>query len=101
MFDFILGILQGVDLLDSEAQKDNSPTWLRRHRKLIRVLFIICMYPFYAGLLILLIIWLINLGPVAQKVAMGVVAIQVLGLLALLDRRRRTPRAAGRRSSGT
>jgi hypothetical protein len=38
----------------------------------------------------LLVEWVMSLGPVAQKIVMGVVGMQVIGLVVLLSRRRET-----------
>jgi hypothetical protein len=82
--------LQGLSLLDTEAQSDGPPTWSRRHRKLIRGLLIVCLTPVCAVLCFLLVGWAMSLGPVAQKIVMGVVGMQVIGLVVLLSRRRGT-----------
>jgi hypothetical protein len=90
MINFLLSILDYLGLIDSEARKDGPSTWSRRNRKLIRVVLIVCWIPFCAGLLIFLTIWLSHLGPVAQRVAIGVGVIQLIGLIVLLGRRNRT-----------
>lgn len=63
MIDFLLSILNYIGLIDSEARKDGPSTWSRRHRKLIRVVLIVCWTPFCAGLLILLVAWVSMLEP--------------------------------------
>jgi hypothetical protein len=88
--DFLLALLQGLSLLDTEAQSDGPPTWSRRHRKLIRGLLIVCLTPVCAVFCFLLVEWVMSLGPVAQKIVMGVVGMQVIGLVVLLSRRRET-----------
>ncbi len=87
MIDFLLSILNYIGLIDSEARKDGPSTWSRRHRKLIRVVLIVCWTPFCAGLLILLVAWVSSLSPVLQRVAIGIGAIQLIGLFVLLGRR--------------
>ncbi|KAA0987950.1 hypothetical protein FQ192_18485 [Pseudomonas sp. ANT_J12] len=89
MPEFLVALLNALSLMDTSAPKEGQSTWTQRHRKLINVLFILCMLPFCVVGLVFLIQWLSNLGPVAQKVAMGVGAIQLIGLLALLGRRRK------------
>ncbi len=87
MPEFLVALLNALSLMDTSAQKEGQSTRSQHHRKLIRVLFILCMIPCCTVGLMLLIEWLSNLGPVAQKVAMVVGAIQLMGLLALLSRR--------------
>jgi hypothetical protein len=89
MVDFFVALLNALGLMDSAAQTNGPPTWSRRHRTLIRVLYILCMIPACAVLLILLVGWVSDLSPLAQKVVIGVGAVQLVGLLVLLGRRGR------------
>ena len=87
MIDLFLAFLNFLGSIDSEARIDGPSTWPRRHRKLIRVALIICSTPVCAGLLILFVQWLSSLSPVAQRVTIGVGAIQLIGFFVLLIRR--------------
>ncbi|RON57898.1 hypothetical protein BK665_03330 [Pseudomonas frederiksbergensis] len=89
MLEFLSALLDAISLVDTEAQKEGNSTWSQRHRKLIRGLYTFCLISLCVAALVLLIQWLISLGPVGQKVAMGIGAIQLIGLLAFLDRRRK------------
>lgn len=89
MLEFLAALLDAISLVDTEAQKEGHSTWSQRHRKLIRALYTLCLVSLCVAALVLLIQWLINLGPVGQKVAMGIGAIQLIGLFAFLDRRRK------------
>lgn len=62
MPEFLVALLNALSLMDTSAPKEGQSTWTQRHRKLIKILFILCMIPFCAVGLVLLIQWLSNLG---------------------------------------
>ncbi|WP_455924864.1 hypothetical protein [Pseudomonas putida] len=89
MFDLLLGCIEYLLALDSAARQPASPSWLTRHKTLIRVVVVMVMAPVVILLGLLLIDWLIHLGATGRKVVLGVLVIQLLGILAMLDRRRK------------
>lgn len=89
MIDLLGALLEFLGLLDSAAQKDGPPTWVRRHRKLIRMvynvaLFAVCLMGFLA-----LLYWISGLGTTGRWVVIAIVGIQLAGLFALLSQRRK------------
>ncbi|NAT15785.1 hypothetical protein CU666_14645 [Pseudomonas syringae pv. actinidifoliorum] len=82
MIDLFLAFLNGVSLIDPEHPSAG------RFSRLARVLSIVCAIPAFVVVLILLIVWISDMGPTAQKIAMGVGAMQLAGLLVLLMRKR-------------
>ena len=87
MIDFFIALLEFLDPLDSMAQTDGPSTWGRRNRKLIRVLYILCMLPVCVALLLLVIDWVVGLGIGGKSVVMVVVGMQLIGLFVLLRRK--------------
>jgi len=87
MIDLFIAFLEFLGLLDSASQKDGPSTWARRHRKLIRMLYVLCMLPVCVALLLLVIDWVAGLGIGAKSVVMIVVGMQLIGLFVLLRRK--------------
>ncbi|KPW16529.1 hypothetical protein ALO83_103446 [Pseudomonas cannabina pv. alisalensis] len=84
MVDLLLALLEGLSLMDSR----NPSTWAGRHPQLFQWIRIVVAVPIIAVLFILLITWVINLGPTAQKIVIAIIAMQLTGLLVLLLRKR-------------
>ncbi|MPQ71617.1 MULTISPECIES: hypothetical protein [unclassified Pseudomonas] len=87
MIDLFIALLEFLGPLDSVAQADGPSTWARRNRKLIRVLYILCMLPLCVALLLLFIDWVAGLGIGGKRVVMVVVGMQLIGLFVLLRRK--------------
>ena len=87
MIDLFIALLEFLGPLDSVAQADGPSTWAQRHRKLIRVLYILCMLPVCVALLLLVIDWVAGLGIGGKGVVMAVVGMQLIGLFVLLRRK--------------
>lgn len=81
MIDLFLAFLNGVSLIDPEHPSAG------RFSRLARVLSIVCAVPAFVVVLILLIVWISDMGPTVQKIAMGVGAMQLSGLLVLMRKR--------------
>ncbi|MDU8579302.1 hypothetical protein RYB91_08275 [Pseudomonas syringae pv. actinidiae] len=81
MIDLFLAFLNGVSLIDPEHPSAG------RFSRLARGLSIVCAVPAFVVVLILLIVWISDMGPTVQKIAMGVGAMQLTGLLVLMRKR--------------
>jgi len=91
MLDRFIELLQGLSALDDYAHMEAAPAWIRRCRTLIRVAFVLCVLPAGVVALVWLLGWLHGLGATGWKVLGAIAVIQLLGILALLHRRRSPP----------
>ena len=90
MIDFLCAILELLGLIDSRVRAQGPSRWYRRHPKLIRSVLNICWILVSAVFLIYVLQWLSILGPWVQGLAAGVIAMQVVGFLILLLRRKKS-----------
>ena len=88
MIDFLCAILELLGLIDSRVRAQGPSRWYRRHPKLIRSVLNICWILVSAVFLIYVLQWLSILGPWVQGLVAGVIAMQVVGFLILLLRRK-------------
>lgn len=89
MIDLLGALLEFLGLLDSAAQKDGPPTWVRRYRTPIRILYNVALFAVCLMAFLALLYWVGGLGTTGRWVAIAIVGIQLAGLLALLNRKRK------------